>query len=511
MVSVVSNILQDLYHISQTCWLIGHDPHFVVNYIRCEEGWNRTHILPILPGGLNIIGLYTPDETQTDFLALANNIDLNPGVIITKFKGICHAYKVEGSSHTEKEIIAAENPSFYMLFSRTSFQVLNLSAPNLSSFINLNVMFEIGGIDGVLENHSNLLKKKSKYNRVDIWYKSTHLPISIAPVLEIAAGKGHMLNISWCSYLTNDTPTQLALENHIHKLFDISTYIIQELKTRSASHATCYNFLNDFCPHSFHGIYFLHSQHEDDDTENLREQRRRLHYLMRLPEDWPLVRSVCCFQGEEPGIRDVHLPLMQMSGGDIGEKFVVKGHYLYYHYCQDGFDDRGWGCAYRSLQTLVSWLKLQYFVHKEVPSHYQIQKVLIDAGDKPKELLGSKEWIGALEVMLVLDIYCGIQSKILNVTSGSDLESKGRELARHFQEEGTPVMIGGGVLAYTLLGVEYNEDTGQTRFLILDPHYTGQDILKNILDKGWCGWKGPEIFRSDSFYNLCLPQRPRYS
>jgi len=71
-------------------------------------------------------------------------------------------------------------------------------------------------------------------------------------------------------------------------------------------------------------------------------------------------------------------------------------------------------------------------------------------------------------------------------------------------------MIGGGVLAYTLLGVEYNEDTGNTRFLILDPHYTGQDNLKTILDKGWCGWKGPEIFRSDSFYNLCMPQRPKY-
>jgi hypothetical protein len=34
-------------------------------------------------------------------------------------------------------------------------------------------------------------------------------------------------------------------------------------------------------------------------------------------------------------------------------------------------------------------------------------------------------------------------------------------------------MIGGGVLAYTLLGVAFNEDTGAAAFLILDPHYTG--------------------------------------
>jgi hypothetical protein len=34
-------------------------------------------------------------------------------------------------------------------------------------------------------------------------------------------------------------------------------------------------------------------------------------------------------------------------------------------------------------------------------------------------------------------------------------------------------MIGGGVLAYTLLGVQFDELTGDAAFLILDPHYTG--------------------------------------
>ena len=41
-------------------------------------------------------------------------------------------------------------------------------------------------------------------------------------------------------------------------------------------------------------------------------------------------------------------------------------------------------------------------------------------------------------------------------------------------------MIGGGVLAYTLLGVDFNESTGQCAFLILDPHYTGADDLKRV-------------------------------
>lgn len=35
-----------------------------------------------------------------------------------------------------------------------------------------------------------------------------------------------------------------------------------------------------------------------------------------------------------------------------------------------------------------------------------------------------------------------VQSKILNVSSGADLSSKGRELAQHFTAQGTPIMIG---------------------------------------------------------------------
>lgn len=73
---------------------------------------------------------------------------------------------------------------------------------------------------------------------------------------------------------------------------------------------------------------------------------------------------------------------------------------------------------------------------------------------------------------------------------------------------------GGGVLAYTLLGVDYNEASGDCAFLILDPHYTGSDDLKKIVNGGWCGWKkavdskGKNFFLHDKFYNLLLPQRP---
>lgn len=70
-------------------------------------------------------------------------------------------------------------------------------------------------------------------------------------------------------------------------------------------------------------------------------------------------------------------------------------------------------------------------------------------------------------------------------------------------------MIGGGVLAYTLLGIDWNEKTGDIRFLILDPHYIGSENLEAIQRLGWCNWKESSLFRSDAFYNLCMPQRPR--
>ncbi|XP_053463411.1 ufm1-specific protease 2-like [Nycticebus coucang] len=142
------------------------------------------------------------------------------------------------------------------------------------------------------------------------------------------------------------------------------------------------------------------------------------------------------------------------------------------------------------------------------PPNMETGMALVDAGDKPAAFVGSRQWIGSIEVQLVLNQLIGITSKILFVSQGSEIASQGRELANHFQSEGTPVMIGGGILAHTILGVAWNEITGQIKFLILDPHYTGAEDLQVILEKGWCGWKGPDFWNKDAYYNLRLPQRP---
>ncbi|EGG21436.1 hypothetical protein DFA_01320 [Cavenderia fasciculata] len=261
----------------------------------------------------------------------------------------------------------------------------------------------------------------------------------------------------------------------------------------------------------------------DDEDDKLKSKRYNYHVQFGLPLDKPLLRSSKAYTPPTPTdmdnsnssskftphIQNIHLNLNLESkiGGIVS---LVQGSYDYFHYLQDHFDDDGWGCAYRSMQTICSWLKYQDYTNRQVPTHNEIQNILVSIQDKPPSFYKSKQWIGAFEITLCLQNLYNIDCKIINVTSGSEVIYKARELARHFDRDGSPIMIGGGVLAYTLLGVDFNAETGDARYLILDPHYTGNPTdLKNIKDKGWCAWKGSNIFRKDAFYNFCLPQVPK--
>ncbi|ONM32470.1 putative Ufm1-specific protease [Zea mays] len=317
-----------------------------------------------------------------------------------------------------------------------------------------------------------------------------------------------------------------------------------------------------FIPSGWHvPVTAIYNTRYGETEERQSELRKELHLRLGLPLDRPLLRisNALTFGGmgrrkksmPRSGsslLRDIHreLPSSGVSGGVMS---LIDGSYEYYHYLHDGIDDNGWGCAYRSLQTIVSWYRLQQYSSIDVPSHREIQQVLVEIGDKDPSFIGSCEWIGAIELSFVLDKLLGVSfqyyfhhvsfqsggllvyffsygityvlrlawhvsCKVINVRSGDELPEKCRELARHFETQGTPVMIGGGVLAYTLLGVDYNGASGDCAFLILDPHYTGTDDLKKIVNGGWCGWKksvdskGRSFFLKDKFYNLLLPQRP---
>jgi len=255
----------------------------------------------------------------------------------------------------------------------------------------------------------------------------------------------------------------------------------------------------------------------------LKDFRRRTHKLFLLPMTKPLLKSsfAFSFDQKDAGLKwgklaDVHVGLGS-SGVAGGRQYLVQGSYLYYHYLQDNCNDKGWGCAYRSLQTIMSWFKLNYFPEANVPIHSEIQKVLHDIGDKPAAFVGTNGWIGSMEVGFYIDQTLGVEWKNIRVDSGPDLAQKARELASHFDEHGSPVMMGGGTLAFTLLGVDWNEQTGEVMFLILDPHYTGPEELKLIQNKvssmeGYkataCGWRAASTFSNETFYSLCLPQTP---
>ncbi|XP_012285599.1 ufm1-specific protease 2 [Orussus abietinus] len=247
------------------------------------------------------------------------------------------------------------------------------------------------------------------------------------------------------------------------------------------------------------------------DEEELREYRESLHKVLDLDMTRPFIRRGNAVRfstdaGKNDPLVNPHEAISTASMSD-GKLSIVDGLYSYHHYMQDEFDDNGWGCAYRSLQTIVSWYRFQGYTDRPIPTHRMIQKCLVDIGDKPSSFIGSRQWIGSTEVGFVLESMFGISVKVLCASSGEEMPMFASELHRHFQTQGTPVMIGGGVLAHTILGI-YKESLTDVKFLILDPHYTGSDNLNTIINKGWCSWKTKDFWKKDAFYNMCLPQRP---
>ena len=97
----------------------------------------------------------------------------------------------------------------------------------------------------------------------------------------------------------------------------------------------------------------------------------------------------------------VHLPLIKTTS-ESNSISHIYGDYRYFHYGCDGFDDRGWGCGYRTLQTICSWLlhnmEQERCKVERVPSLMEIQKILVRIGDKEESFIGSRDWIGSYEV-----------------------------------------------------------------------------------------------------------------
>ena len=66
---------------------------------------------------------------------------------------------------------------------------------------------------------------------------------------------------------------------------------------------------------------------------------------------------------------------------------------------------------------------------------YGVSGLHLCAGDKPGTFVGSKQWIGAIELGFILDTLLGVSCKVITVSSGADMPSKAREIAHHFDTQ----------------------------------------------------------------------------
>ena len=205
------------------------------------------------------------------------------------------------------------------------------------------------------------------------------------------------------------------------------------------------------------------------------------------------------------------------------EKYLVKGSHLYYHYNCDNINDIGWGCGYRTIQTMCSWIRSKLLLKqpselkavKLVPTLLEIQTILYECKDKPASIKGSREWIGCFEASIVIDSLYDVPCKILHVNAGM-LSSYMNQLRVHFKEIRSPIMMGGDRdnASKAILGLwdNYNESDqiNNTYLLIANPHFCEERTpsKSRIVEEGWVEWIDAKTFiNSDSFYNFCMPQK----
>ncbi len=195
----------------------------------------------------------------------------------------------------------------------------------------------------------------------------------------------------------------------------------------------------------------------------------------------------------------------------VYSKHSVIGSHKFYHYKCDGTDDIGWGCGYRTLQTICSWIR-QKLIDKghrevnEVPSILQIQKILVDCGDKPNNFIESREWIGCFEASIIIDVLYQVPCRILHSEPGQLCDLL-KELKEHFRDNNAPIMMGGDAdnASKGILGI-CESSTGSSYLLVANPHYFNN--ASKDTEPEWIKWVDVnQLENTNSFYNFCVPKK----
>jgi Ufm1-specific protease 2 len=184
--------------------------------------------------------------------------------------------------------------------------------------------------------------------------------------------------------------------------------------------------------------------------------------------------------------------------------------YKLYHYCLDNFDDTGFGCSYRNIQTILSAYKKYYDESIKVPD---IRHILEYFNKKYKQIKNKRElWIEPYHVSQYINKEYDIKSKITlyiiknnnvsNILKTSidvylkdktyhkfeDLEQLFRN---HFCKSKLPIIIDNGIYSYCIGNINKNEVT------IIDPHTCKDEDVIKIKDFS---------FIKNSFWMICIPQ-----
>lgn len=237
-------------------------------------------------------------------------------------------------------------------------------------------------------------------------------------------------------------------------------------------------------------------------------------------------------------LENVHLYVKPPS--ESGKTYLTQGNFSYFHYKCDNYDDVGWGCGYRTLQTMCSWIrnllesnKLSSLASSEstlihaisssstspsssvsssslrpiLPSILEIQTTLINLSDKPDSFFGSREWIGTLEAFYVVDALYDVPCKVLHIPHNEDIKKYANIVKKYFEDYGGFIMMGGDVDSASkgIAGIHISGN--QAYFLVIDPHFVGKlKSPQELIETNFVRWQHSSQFVDSSFYNLCLPQ-----
>ena len=192
--------------------------------------------------------------------------------------------------------------------------------------------------------------------------------------------------------------------------------------------------------------------------------------------------------------------------GTEGQISAVMGEYEYWHYLCDSFDDRGWGCGYRTLQTIASWT-INHFEDKTLPKVESIHKYQAILGSMGQEIQEeSRDWIGTVEACMVIDLLYNIPCKVLHCKSAAEIHAHIPDILTHFSNFGAPLMMGGendqyskGIFGIARKGRKFED----VYLLIVDPHYASESP-DPVQARKFVYWKALSELEQ-GFYNLLMP------